>query len=1105
MVRARPSMQELIGRRRRAGFIGRGGERAAFRANLDLPPEDERHRFLFHIHGQAGVGKTFLVRELEQTARERGALTAYVDEGVGSVPEALAVLSREFARQDVEFKKLDRALTSYRERRHEAEAVAAGLDSVTPKGPSPVTATAVRAGLVGLGLIPGAAPFAGAVDPAQVAQAADRLRQGLSARFGSQDDVQLVLSPERTLTPKLLDELESAASTVPWIALFFDTYERTGPFLAHWLHDLMTSDRYGTLPANVIVVTAGQQPFDRARWGGFADFMTEIPLGPFTEAEARGLLADRGVLAEPVVAEVLRLTGGLPLLVSTLAEQRPADSADVGDPSATAVERFLKWEQDPARRAVALACALPRSLDLDVFRAVVADPESDALFGWLSGLPFVDDRRGRLRYHDLVRETMLRLLRGRSPQEWRERHEALAVVYGNWCGTEIEGLRVGEAWTQRRWRELRLEQTYHLLCARPRAELADALRRVAETCMAEEAESRHWARMLEEAGTAADDAELREWGRLLREALADDERGTRAVVDLLLSRPGLDTLGRTMAHGIRGIQLMIDGEHRRALAEHDQCVALGEHLSLPDAALSGLYFARARAHALLADHPAALADLDRADTLSPDDVPTLQTRGRTRLEAGRPQEALADLDRALALHPGDILSLASRAVCLYELGRADAALIDIERVLAREADNHWALIHRARIHADRAEWDQAFTDLDRLAALAPRDASVAAERGDTHRRAGRYEDAVQELSRALELSPDHAWSLATRGVAYHQLGRYEEALADLDRAVELTPDEVWTWVHWARCKRRLGQVEETLPGLRRAVATAPEEVSVRVELGAACWQAERYDEAVPQLRRALELCPDTASALALLGAIHSARGEYPRAFEHLDRAIAVDPEYGWALSERAHAALAVGRTGRALADLDRCVALDASDGWAQVQAVHLLMRCGRWREAGERLAEADRSGVPGLEAARAWAYRHTRQWAAARAEAERIRPRDPFAGVLHLALAVAGSDGQQAARPWWQELLRLLPTAAPDGVLQDFPRCVAACALGDWPTADAALTRVLAADTDWDALSWPVTLLTELLTTPGPDHLRLLPRLTTLESARAAVRARYAE
>ncbi|MER8118100.1 tetratricopeptide repeat protein [Streptomyces sp. NPDC094031] len=1105
MVRARPSMQELIGRRRRAGFIGRGGERAAFRENLDLPPEDERHRFLFHVHGQAGVGKTFLLRELEQTARERGALTAYVDEGVGSVPEALSVLSREFARQEVEFKKLDRALASYRERRHEAEAVAAGLDSAPPEGPSPVTATAVRAGLAGLGLIPGAGPFVGAVDPAQVAQAAERLRRGLSARFGSQDDVQLVLSPERTLTPKLLEELESAAATAPWIVLFFDTYERTGPFLDHWLHEMMTTDRYGSLPAGVVVVTAGQQPLDRARWGGFADFMTETELGPFTEAETRGLLADRGVVAEPVVAEVLRLTGGLPLLVSTLAGQRPADLDDVGDPSATAVERFLKWEQDPARRAVALACALPRSLDLDVFRAAVDDPGSDDLFGWLSGLPFVDDRRGRLRYHDLVRETMLRLLRHRSPQEWRRRHEALAAVYGTWCESAAEGLHLGAAWTLKRWRELRLEQTYHLLCARPRAELADALARVAENCLAEEAESRHWARMLEEAGTAADDAELREWGRRLREALADDERGTRAAVDLLLARPGLDDLGRAMAHGVRGIQLMADGEYRRGLAEQDRCVALAAHLSLPGTALSVLYLGRARAHRLLADYPAALADLDRADTLSPDDVSTLRERGETRRTAGRLQEALADLDRALALDPGDIPALSSRALCLYALGRADEALADADHVLAREEDTLWALVQRARIHADREEWDPALRDLDRIASLAPRDAWVAAECGDLYRDAGRYEDAVGELSRALELSPDYAWPLASRGAALCRLGRYEEALADLDRAVELVPDDVWPLVHQARCMGRLGRTDEALSRLRRAVAAAPDEPLIRVELGAACRQAELYDEAVPQLRRALELSPGTTTAAALLGAVHSARQEYRQAFGYLDRAIAADPDYGWALSERARAALAVGRTERALADLDRCLALDASAHSSRVQAVQLLMRSGRWREACERLDRAERLGVPGLATTRASAYRHTRRWAAARAEAERIRARDPFVGVLHLALAIGGSDGREAARPWWQELLRLLPGTELRGVVQDFPRCVAACALGDWPTADAALTRVLAAGPDWEALSVPVTFLIELLTVPGADRLRLAPRLAAVESARAAIQASYAE
>ncbi|WP_428843636.1 ATP-binding protein [Streptomyces hirsutus] len=137
MAQGRLSMQELIQRRRRAGLVARSAELDLFRANFDTPPEDERHRFLFHVHGNAGVGKTFLVREFEQIARERGALTAYVDESAGSVPEALEVMCRQFAAQGRRFKSLERLLVSHRERLHEAEAAAlADLDRALEQSPS---------------------------------------------------------------------------------------------------------------------------------------------------------------------------------------------------------------------------------------------------------------------------------------------------------------------------------------------------------------------------------------------------------------------------------------------------------------------------------------------------------------------------------------------------------------------------------------------------------------------------------------------------------------------------------------------------------------------------------------------------------------------------------------------------------------------------------------------------------------------------------------------------------------------------------------------------------------------------------------------------------
>ncbi|MFI5688690.1 tetratricopeptide repeat protein [Streptomyces sp. NPDC051636] len=801
MAQSRWSMQELIRQRRRAGFVGRNDERAVFRSNFDFPPEDERHRFRFHVHGNAGVGKTFLVREWEQIAREKGALTAYVDESVSSVPEAMAAVSRQFAGQGHRFKGLDRLLSAHRERRHEADAAAVATLDDEPEGPSAGSMVAARAGLAGLGMVPGVGAFAGAVDAAQLARGADRLRAGLSARFRDQDEVLLVLSPERVLTPVLLSELSDAASAAPWTVLFFDTYERTGPFLDGWLHEMMTTDRYGALPPNLVVVTAGQHSSDAHLWGGFADFVTDVLLGPFTEGETRSLLAGKGVVAEPVIEEVLRLTEGLPVLVSTLAEQRPTDPDDIGDPSATAVERFLKWEQDPVRRSVALACALPRSLNMDVFRAAAdcPDGEADALFGWLRGRPFVDDRGDRLLYHDLVREPMLRLQRHRSPRGWAERHERLAGVFGRWreeaAREAARDPRYFPEWAYETWRELRLEETYHLLCSRPLVALCGALRDLVVACREDQAIGRRWARMLEDAGNAADVQVLSDWGRRLREALADDAAGVTHAMDLLLARPGLDTSGRSLAHALRGRELRKAGEHERALVEFDRAIEL-------DPRLVGAYSGRGVTHRLLGDYSAGLADLDRADELAPDTYWVLAARGEINRLAGRLQEAVADFDRAVALNPMHAQSLACRAACRHALGQYGEALADFDRALSLDEDYLWALVRRARLHRVMERWDAAFADLDRAVRLAPDSAWVASERGDAYRIAGRFEETVTELSRAISLSPDHASAWAGRGAAQHELGRHEEALADLDRAIELNPGYLWALERRAQLDRR---------------------------------------------------------------------------------------------------------------------------------------------------------------------------------------------------------------------------------------------------------------------------------------------------------------
>ncbi|WP_369170085.1 tetratricopeptide repeat protein [Streptomyces sp. R28] len=868
MAQSQPSMQELIARRQRAGFAGRSAERAAFRANFDVRPEDDRHRFLFHVHGNAGVGKTFLMRELEQVARECGALTSFVDENAGSVPEALTVISRQFAAQGRRFKDLERLLAVHRERRHEAEAAAVAALEPRPQTPSAGSMVAARAGLVGLGMVPVVGPFTGALDPAPLAQGADRLRARLSARFRSHEDVELVLSPESVLTPVLLNELSDAASAVPWIALFFDTYERTGSFLDGWLCDVMTTDRYGALPATVVVVTAGQLPFDNGRWRGFGEFMKDVPLGPFTDADVRALLATRGVVAEPVVDEVLRLTGGLPVLVSMLAEARPAGPDEVGDPSATAVGLFLEREQDPVRRDIALVCALPRRLDADVFRALVdrPDDELDALYEWLRGMPFVGERGDRLQYHDVVRAPMLRWQRSRSSVTWAERHRSLAAVFRERRTEAAAGRGAEKAWADEEWRELRLAESYHLLCAGERRVMPEVLRDLVDACDQGESIAGRWLQMLVDAGRDAAVEALAGRARELSQALAAG--GTAAVLGVLLREAGFDGVagvgvpgaaasgvgrgtgvggvggragmgGAGAASGVgrgtaarpgasrgpqpRGLGRGALGRSRGGVVgggRRDERTGEDWSAVLPRAAAARAYRVRAMTHDLAGDLRAAVADLDRALRLAPEDARSLTLRGEYRRALEHYDRALDDLDRAIRLNPTDDFAWASRGATRLSRHELDKALTDLDRAVELKPDYPWALVRRARVHRALGDPDRQLADLDRAVAVDPDWAWVRCERGDALRATGRDEEALADYDHALALEPDYDSARASRGASLANLGHHEEALADLDRVLERRPSYGWALRQRAAVHRHLGD---------EAGATADEELAQAYE------------------------------------------------------------------------------------------------------------------------------------------------------------------------------------------------------------------------------------------------------------------------------------
>eukprot|EP00884_Botryococcus_braunii_P008976 jgi/Botrbrau1/1807/Bobra.146_1s0006.1 len=187
---------------------------------------------------------------------------------------------------------------------------------------------------------------------------------------------------------------------------------------------------------------------------------------------------------------------------------------------------------------------------------------------------------------------------------------------------------------------------------------------------------------------------------------------------------------------MRGVTKKILGRYIEALADLD----LADSIQPNDASTLGL---RGATKVQLAEYHSALGDLDRANRLMPNCALILRWRAAAKGMLSMHQAALADLDRVDALKPDDAYTLAARGMVKLRLGLLEGALADVEAAVAA-----------SRPYCDRGQ----------AAALAARGA-VKLALGDV---AGAREDELSALA-AHKLAPKYR--PGTLELGYEVLGR----------------------------------------------------------------------------------------------------------------------------------------------------------------------------------------------------------------------------------------------------------------------------------------------------------------------------------------------
>ena len=924
----RRSLQERIRERQQSGLVGRQGQLIQYRENFGFPVDDERRRFFFNIHGDAGVGKTFLTRQLRQIAAGTGALTAYIDETVEDVTSAMTAIAEEFNRGGDRLREFEKRAAEYRQRRHELES-----DPQAPAGVAAfLTKTAVTISLAAARDIPVAGSLLAPVDVAATAAEANRAREYLTRKFRDHRDVRLMLSPADELTPVFVDGLNRAAASRT-VALFFDTYERTGPLLDQWLRSLYAG-QYGDLPETLVTTISGQKPLNPNLWSEYLPVIADIPLEPFTEAEARQFLASKDITDETTIQVILTLSGRLPLWIATLADARSQGSADIGDPTGNAVERFLKWEDDPARRGIAIAAALPRVLNQDVLAVITPADNVSELFGWLRSLPFVSPRGESWAYHDVVRAAMLRLRRAEAPSEWRSEQNSLAQANANWANQAAEG--TNDTWVNPDWVDYTREETYHLLCADPHSNLPKALTSAVKAAEHSTIRARQWAALITDAGRDTNNDRLREWGQRLSDGIHDDDLAP--YLTCLINDAQLDRTALIVALERRGVTYRLMKRYDDALVDLDRAIELDHERASASSS-------RGQAYRLMGRYDDALADFTRAIELDPSSDWNFADRGYTYQLMGRYDDALADLTRAIELDPSSDWAITIRGQTYRALERYDDALADFDRAIELDPSSDWAITIRGQTYQALERYDDALADFTSAIELDPSDADYLASRAETYRLIGRYDDALVDFDRAIELDPSSAWNFADRGYTYRALERYDDALADFDRAIELDPSSAWAITIRGQAYRALERYDDALADFDRAIELDPSSAWAITIRGQAYRALERYDDALADFDRAIELDPSSAWAITIRGQAYRALERYDDALADFDRAIELDPSSAWAITIRGQAYRALERYDDALADFDRAIELDPSSDWAIAGRGETYGLMGRYDDA----------------------------------------------------------------------------------------------------------------------------------------------------------------
>lgn len=305
-------------------------------------------------------------------------------------------------------------------------------------------------------------------------------------------------------------------------------------------------------------------------------------------------------------------------------------------------------------------------------------------------------------------------------------------------------------------------------------------------------------------------------------------------------------------------------------------------------------------------------------------------RAMANWQLKRTDEALADLDRALELSPENKGFLVNRGMARSAAGNSSGATDDLLKAIRLDGSLINARCELAAVYSVMGRHDTAIEQMNQAIQIAPRNATAYKLRGVFHHRLGDNESALRDCNETLRLGRSPAIGLVERAHCLYELGKPTLAMRDLTQALGLTPT-VDAYLVRESLFVSLGQTANAAADARRGLKLLSGTTEKFRDRGLLYLWSGDLENALADFERMIDREPKDGVHYNNRGYARHQRGDFGRAIADYETAIRLSPEHPQAYKNLANL--------RA-----NCADRNFRDGPKAVEAARRALELRRWNQ-----------------------------------------------------------------------------------------------------------------------------------------------------------------